>query len=98
MYMHSHFSILSTCVQIHVHVHVMYVYMYQSAYPIYLMHYFVLIIFQIAGRLQQTVHGLGDASIQLARDGAIVQSAPDDKVMKRSLMDQARIVTEKVMH
>ena len=83
--MHSHISILK------------YMYMYQSAYPMYPIHYFVLIIFQIAGRLQQTVHGLGDASIQLARDGAIVQSAPDDKVMKRSLMDQARIVTEKVM-
>ena len=40
---------------------------------------------------------VGEVCEQLIRDGAIVQGAPDDKVMKHALADQARIVAEKVI-
>lgn len=40
---------------------------------------------------------VGEVCEQLIRDGAIVQGAPDDKIMKHALSDQARIVTEKVI-
>ena len=43
------------------------------------------------------MHVLGDSCVQLVRDGAIVQGAPGDKIMKRSLIDQARICSEKVI-
>lgn len=51
---------------------------------------------QIATRLQQTMYNIGEATIQLIKDGADVQGSPDQQYLKRALADQARIVTEKV--
>ena len=42
------------------------------------------------------MYGIGEATIQLIKDGADVQGAPDQGYLKRALADQARIVTEKV--
>ena len=51
---------------------------------------------QIAKRLQQTAHSLGDACVNLVYSSADVQMNPDDMAVKRELADQAKSVTEKV--
>lgn len=50
----------------------------------------------MAGKLQQTTHELGDACIQLVKDGAVLQGAPDDKTARRDLNRQTKVVSEKV--
>ena len=50
----------------------------------------------IATQLQQRVHVVGDVCMEMVRDGAEVQAAPDDQMLKRSLAEQARVVAEKV--
>ena len=51
---------------------------------------------QVAKRLQQTAHNLGDACVNLVYSSADVQMNPDDKAVKRELADRAKSVTEKV--
>lgn len=50
----------------------------------------------MAGKLQQATHELGDACIQLVKDGAVIQGAPDDKTARRDLNRQTKVVSEKV--
>ena len=51
---------------------------------------------QVAKRLQQTAHSLGDACVNLVYTSADVQMNPEDQAVKRELGDQAKSVTEKV--
>ena len=51
---------------------------------------------QIAKRLRQTAHSLGDACVNLVYSASDVQVSPDDKTVKRELADRAKSVTEKV--
>ena len=58
---------------------------------------FLLNLFlQIATQLQQRVHVVGNVCMEMVRDGAEVQAVPDDQMLKQSLAEQARVVTEKV--
>lgn len=65
---------------------------YGSVNIVFLFNFFL----QIATQLQQRVHVVGDVCMEMVRDGAEVQAAPDDQMLKRSLAEQARVVTEKV--
>lgn len=51
---------------------------------------------QVAKRLRQTAHNLGDACINLVYTSADVQMNPDDPGVKRELAEQTKSVTEKV--
>ena len=51
---------------------------------------------QVAAELSGSVHGTGDVCISLVKAGSAVSGSPDDQSLKRALMDQARIVAEKV--
>ena len=39
---------------------------------------------------------VGDECMEMVRDGAELQSAPDDPSLRRALTDQCRVVAEKV--
>ena len=39
---------------------------------------------------------VGDECMEMVRDGAELQSAPDDQSLRRALTDQCRVVAEKV--
>lgn len=51
---------------------------------------------QVAKRLRQTAHSLGDACINLVYTSADVQMNPEDPGVKRELAEQTKSVTEKV--
>ena len=53
---------------------------------------------QVAEELLKSVHGTGDVCISLVKAGSAVSGSPEDQSLKRALMDQARIVAEKVSH
>ena len=53
---------------------------------------------QVAEELLESVHGTGDVCISLVKAGSAVSGSPDDQSLKRALMDQARIVAEKVCY
>ena len=53
---------------------------------------------QVAEELLESDHGTGDVCISLVKAGSAVSGSPEDQGLKRALMDQARIVAERVGH
>jgi talin len=53
---------------------------------------------EVAKRLRQTAHSLGDACVNLVYSSADVQMNPEDLAVKRELNEQATSVTEKVSY
>ena len=53
---------------------------------------------QVAQELVESVHGTGNVCISLVKAASAVSGSPEDQSLKRALMDQARIVAEKVSY